>query len=261
MDMAGKNVIVAGGAGHIGSAAVETFAELGARVAVMDLDPDRCQQVADTVMREYGGEAVAVACDLEHFETIPEAIDRMGSQWATLDVLVNCAAFVGTSNLPGWAVAFEEQSVKTWERSLTVNLTAPFALVQATASRLRQSRGVASVILLSSIYGEVGPDMSLYDGLEIGNPAAYSAAKGGVNQLSRWLATVLAPKVRVNVICPGGVAREQPEAFQARYRDRTPLRRLAIEEDMKGAFAFLGSDLSAYVTGATVRIDGGWTSW
>ncbi len=95
----------------------------------------------------------------------------------------------------------------------------------------------------------------------MGNPAAYAASKGGMVQLTRWLATVLAPDVRVNCISPGGVARGQPEPFVTRYVQRTPLKRMATEEDFKGAIAYLASDLSEYVTGENLLVDGGWTAW
>jgi NAD(P)-dependent dehydrogenase (short-subunit alcohol dehydrogenase family) len=95
----------------------------------------------------------------------------------------------------------------------------------------------------------------------MGNAAGYAASKGGVVQLTRWLATTLAPDVRVNCLTPGGVSRGQPESFQAAYRDRTPLGRMATEEDYKGAVAYLASDLSRYVTGHNLVVDGGWTAW
>jgi NAD(P)-dependent dehydrogenase (short-subunit alcohol dehydrogenase family) len=107
----------------------------------------------------------------------------------------------------------------------------------------------------------VGPDLSLYEETNLGNPAAYAATKGGLLQLTRWLATVLAPDVRVNAISPGGVWRNQPEDFLKRYVAKTPLRRMATEEDLKGAVAYLASDLSAYVTGHNLVVDGGWTTW
>jgi NAD(P)-dependent dehydrogenase (short-subunit alcohol dehydrogenase family) len=86
-------------------------------------------------------------------------------------------------------------------------------------------------------------------------------SEGGLRQLTRWLATVLAPDVRVNAIIPGGVVRSQPKAFQKRYIERTPLKRMAVEEDFKGAVAYLASDLSSYVTGQNIIVDGGWTAW
>ncbi len=93
------------------------------------------------------------------------------------------------------------------------------------------------------------------------NAAGYAASKGGLLQLMRYLSTLLAPRVRVNAISPGGVWRSQPEAFHERYRARTPLGRMATEEDLTGAVAYLASDLSTYVTGHNLVVDGGWTAW
>ena len=93
------------------------------------------------------------------------------------------------------------------------------------------------------------------------NPAAYGASKGGLIQFTRWLSTTLAPYVRVNVISPGGIARAQPQRFVERYIQRTPLKRMATEDDFRGAIAYLASDLSAYVTGQVLSVDGGWGVW
>ena len=93
------------------------------------------------------------------------------------------------------------------------------------------------------------------------NPAAYSASKGGLLQFTRWASTVLAPDIRVNAISPGGVSRGQPSSFVKRYEPRVPLGRMAVEEDFKGAALFLASDLSAYVTGQNIAVDGGWGVW
>jgi NAD(P)-dependent dehydrogenase (short-subunit alcohol dehydrogenase family) len=181
-------------------------------------------------------------------------------RFARLDVLVNCAAFAGTSALPGWVTPFLEQSAATWRRALEVNLTAPFLLTQLCVPALRAS-GHGSVINVASLYGLAGPDLRLYEGTPMGNPAAYGTSKGGLIQLTRWLATVLAPEVRVNAISPGGVERGQPEAFRERYVARTPLARMGTEEDFKGAAAFLASDASAYLTGQNLILDGGFTAW
>jgi NAD(P)-dependent dehydrogenase (short-subunit alcohol dehydrogenase family) len=106
----------------------------------------------------------------------------------------------------------------------------------------------------------LGPDLSLYQGTPMGNPAAYSASKGGLLQLTRWFSTVLAP-IRVNAISPGGIERGQPEKFQQRYIQKVPLARMGSDSDMKGATLFLASDLSSYITGQNIMIDGGFSVW
>jgi len=157
-------------------------------------------------------------------------------------------------------VPFEEQTVDTWRRAIEVNLTAAFDLSKALLPKLKKS-GNSSIINVASIYGVTGPVHSMYEDTEMGNPAAYSASKGGLIQFTRWLATTIAPEVRVNAISPGGIYRNQPESFVNRYNERTPLGRMAAEEDLKGIIAYLASDMSKYVTGQNINIDGGWTVW
>jgi len=260
MSLKGRVAVITGGAGHIGSAMAEALAELGANIVILDISLESCLSVCERISGEYAVETFPLAVNLaqeEHIRTVP---DEVVNKFGKLDILVNCAAFVGTSNLPGWVVPFEEQRSDTWKQVLDVNLTAPFILTQACTPALKES-GHGSVINIASTYGLVGPDMRLYEGTEMGNPAAYAASKGGLLQLTRWLATVLAPDIRVNAITPGGVSRDQPEVFQRRCIKRIPLKRMAIEEDFKGAVAYLASDLSSCVTGQNIIVDGGWTTW
>ena len=177
-----------------------------------------------------------------------------------LDILVHSAAFVGTTLYPGWAVPFEEQTLEAWDAAMRVNLSSAFVMVQSAQQALEKS-GHGSIIFINSIYGMVGPDNNLYEGTEMVTPAAYAASKGGLAQLCRYLGTVLASRIRVNSITAGGVWRGQEEAFHNRYKHRTPLQRMATEEDFKGAVAYLAGDLSSYVTGSNLVIDGGWTAW
>jgi NAD(P)-dependent dehydrogenase (short-subunit alcohol dehydrogenase family) len=198
--------------------------------------------------------------DLADDAAVQLAPARMAELLGSPDILVNNAAFVGESDLIGWGVKFAEQSVDTWRSAIDVNLTAAFALCQAALPYLAK-RSCGSIINISSIYGVLGPDWSLYEGTIMGNPAAYAASKGGLIQLTRWLATTLAPAVRVNSVSPGGIARGQPDEFVKRYEARTPLRRMATEEDFKGIIALLASDASSYITGQDIMLDGGWSAW
>jgi len=260
MDLAGRKALVTGAAGHLGSAACDALVELGARVAVVDLDAAGCGERAAALGRARARSAVPVACDLMDERATRAAIRSAVAELGGLDILIHCAAYVGTTNIPGWVAPFGEQTVAAWDAAMRVNLTAAFVMVQEAREALSAS-GHGSVILFGSTYGLVGPDMRLYEGTTMGNPAGYNASKGGVLQLTRYLATVLAPRVRVNAVTPGGVWRQQPGAFHQRYIDRTPLARMATEEDLKGAVVYLASDLSAYVTGHNLVVDGGWTAW
>lgn len=260
MDLSGRVALITGGAGYIGSVIGETLAEQGASVSVLDLKQEDCERVAKQIAGAYKVEARGLAVDLTNIDSVRSAPERVVRELGRLDIVIHCAAYGGDSRFPGWAVPFDEQTTEAWDRALRVNLTAAFALVQAARPALIQS-GHGTVVFVSSIYGLVGPDMALYEGTTMANPAGYGASKGGLLQLARYLATVLAPDIRVNTISPGGLVRNQPQEFQQRYQRRTPLGRMATEEDLKGAVAYLSSDLSNYVTGHNLVVDGGWTSW
>jgi NAD(P)-dependent dehydrogenase (short-subunit alcohol dehydrogenase family) len=260
MTLAGRRALVTGGAGYIGGAACQALVELGAAVGVLDKDAGACERRAAELNTGHPGCAVAVDCDLAEEKETRAGLRRAVAELGGMNIFVHCAAFVGTSDLAGWAVPFPQQTVGAWDAAIRVNLTSAFAAVQELRDDLAAG-GHGSVILFSSIYGLVGPDLRLYAGTGMNNAAAYNASKGGLLQLTRYLATVLAPSVRVNAISPGGVLRAQPDAFRRRYEARTPLGRMATEEDLKGAVAYLASDLSAYVTGQNLVVDGGWTIW
>lgn len=260
MDLKDRCVAITGGAGNIGEALAEAVAELGASVAIIDLEEARCQSVATRLASQFQNPVAGLSADLADDDVVRALPEKIVEELGGLDVLVNCAAFVGASGLPGWVVPFEEQSLETWRRACDVNLTAVFSLTQSAVPFLCKS-GRGSIINVSSIYGVYGPDLRLYDGTGMGSPAAYAASKGGVIQFTRWCATVLAPDIRVNAISPGGVFRNQDQKFVERYEQRTPLGRMATEEDFKGAVCYLASDLSAYVTGQNLCIDGGWGVW
>lgn len=260
MDLTGRKALVTGGVGHIGIAVAETLLELGATISVLDLDPESSRQWGEIRSKQPENVGPAIACDLRDENATRASIDQITGAMNGLDILVHCAAYVGTTNEPGWAVPFEEQTVQAWDDAIKTNLTSVFIMVQQAQTALAES-GHGSIILFSSIYGVVGPDMRLYENTQMANPAGYGASKGGLVQLTRFLSTTLAPRTRVNAISPGGVWRNQPSSFHKQYVSKTPLQRMAEEEDLKGAVAYLASDLSSYVTGHNLVVDGGWTAW
>ena len=133
-------------------------------------------------------------------------------------------------------------------------------LASAMAERMA-ARGGGSIINLGSIYGLVAADFSVYEGTNMTLPPAYAAIKGAIVNHTRYLASYYGPKgVRVNVVCPGGVANGQPVRFVENYNARTPMGRLAKPEEIGGPVAFLASPAASYVTGAVLTVDGGWTA-
>jgi NAD(P)-dependent dehydrogenase (short-subunit alcohol dehydrogenase family) len=252
MSLAGRVALVTGGAGHIGDAIAGAFAEAGADVAIADCTAPATKGPND--LRAF------FEVDLATEAAARGLIARVLARFGRLDILVHCAAYTGATALPGWAVPLGQQTVEAWDNAMRVNTTAALVLTQEARAPLERS-GHGSVIFVASMYGVISPNPSLYAGTAMQTPAAYSASKAALIQLGRHLATHFSPAIRVNTISPGGVWRAQPEAFVDRYVERTPLRRMATEEDVKGAAAYLASDLSAYVTGHNLIVDGGWTAW
>lgn len=260
LSLEGRRALITGATGGLGRVMTETLAELGADLLLVDRPGADFKPLVDSVALTWGTDVQCKYCDLEQPDQRDDLIDSVAQVGRGLNILINNAAFAGTSQLPGWAGPLEEQTVETWRRAMEVNLTAIFHLCKGFAAHLRRAKG-ASIVNIASIYGEYGPDWRLYEGTAMGNPAAYAASKGGLIQLTRWLATSMAPNVRVNAISPGGVLRNQPSEFVSRYEARTPLKRMATEDDFRGAVAFLTSDLSEYVTGQNISVDGGWGVW
>lgn len=256
--LSGRKILVTGAAGHLGRALCVFLAHSGASVLAADSNQAQLANLREEIQR-LDGAITVFAVDLSsESERIGLTKDIMEHD-QVLDGVVFAAALVGSNRLDGWATDFMSQSLDTWRSALEINLTAPFHLVQLLVPLLRRGSG-SSVVNVGSIYGSVAPDWSLYEGLDMSNPAAYAASKGGLLQLTRWLSSSLAPDIRVNSVAPGGIFRNQPSEFVDRYSGKTPLRRMASEEDVVGAIGYLLSAASSYVTGHEIVVDGGFTS-
>lgn len=258
MNLKGRRALLTGASGGLGKVIASTLAELGADLILVDCDGCNLSEMGAGLEKMWGVKVENYICDLEQEVQRSELISNLNCSSQNLNILINNAAFVGSSNLEGWAVPFEQQTISTWRRAFEVNLTAIFDLCQGLTPILKASKG-ANIINISSIYGVFAPDWKLYEDTKLSNPAAYSASKGALLQLTRWLAATIAPSVRVNSISPGGILRGQPEVFVDRYTAKTLLGRMATENDLSGAIAYLASDMASYVTGQNLLVDGGWS--
>lgn len=241
-------VLVTGSAGPVGSALCTELQKRGYVVVGMDLAPHDPTFNVDHYMETDLAEPDGVRATLADF-----------LKSSPINHIVNNAAVTPERAGPGFSSAFDQQSDEAFLAAMKVNLLAPFSIVNQVVRTSREH--LKSVVNIGSTYGMVGPNLSIYEGTSMGNSAAYAATKGGVIQLTRYLATVLAPDVRVNSVSPGGIFRNQPESFAQKYSALTPLGRMNTEEETVRAIVFLLSDESSYITGQNLAVDGGWTAW
>ena len=252
-----RTALVTGASGNLGRMFARTLSELKANLILVDKPSDEYDKFSEDFRRESKSEIMKFDCDFEVAESRKMLIHEILESTPAIDVMVNNAAFVGSSNLEGWSTKFGNQSLETWNRAIEVNLTSVFDLIQGLLPCLSNAPS-GSIINIASIYGSRAPDWELYQGTELGNPAAYAVSKGGLIQFTRWLATTLPPTIRVNAISPGGIERNQPREFVEKYVAETALGRMASEHDLQGALIFLATSMSEYITGQILQVDGGW---
>jgi len=252
-----KTVVLTGAAGQIGR---EYVYELEDDVSFILIDSNvRAIDSLKTTLKNPS-EHSYYCSDFKNIEERSNCFAAIMEAHEHIDVLINCAAYTGDTQKKGWISEFGTQSIETWRDALEVNLTACFELCQSLAPKLRLSED-GNILNIGSIYGSLGPNMSLYEGTEMGNPAAYAASKGGLAQITRWLATVLAPEIRVNCISPGGIYRNQPDSFVKAYTDKVPLGRMGSEKDVVATMKFFTLGQSQYITGQNLFVDGGFSIW
>jgi NAD(P)-dependent dehydrogenase (short-subunit alcohol dehydrogenase family) len=241
--MKGRRVLVTGAGSGIGKATASLLVMEGARLALLDVNRD----AVDSVAAETGG--VAIVVDLSDEAAIKPAVDRAADALGGIDCVVNCA---GVRQI----LPFEEIDAGAWQQIVAINLTAPFAVIRAALPYLKAANGSASIVNISSAAG-----LRPAGGQIVG----YAATKAGLIGMTRALAMELAPRIRVNAVCPGLVDTPMTAfAFEGLDDKRDaakdyPLRRPAEAIEIARGILFLASDDSSYLTGSAMAIDGGRT--
>lgn len=252
----GRTVFLSGAAGHLGRAMAIGFAQAGAHVILNGRTAETLKDFAEELAASGFSASVAAfdIADRDRAAAFLRGLDR-------LDVLVNNAI----GGLGRTRDSHADEFRATIETGLIACRENVFDAMAALETAVAAT-GQASVINVASIWAHVSPPMYLYEAGDIISPPQYSAAKGGLLQLTRYLACELAPRgIRVNSLSPGifpadEVAAKNPALLQ-RFAATPPMRRLGYSHEVSGPAVFLASDASAYMTGADVRIDGGWTAW
>jgi NAD(P)-dependent dehydrogenase (short-subunit alcohol dehydrogenase family) len=254
----GRIAFVSGAAGHLGSAMVRALLAQGAHVILNGRDEVRLNDFA-AALRGEGYDAISAAafdiCDTEKLTAFFGSLPR-------LDCLVNNAITVRMGTVEG---STAEDFAAAYDSGVRASFEAMRAAKPALLNAV-EAAGHASAINISSMYGVVSPDPSVYGDTGLESPPAYGAAKAALLQLTRHMACQWGSYgIRVNAIAPGpfprdAIQKDQPD-FVARIARKTALGRVGRPTEIAGAAAFLASDAASYVTGATLCVDGGWTAW
>lgn len=254
-NLSGKVALITGGTGHLGSAMARALAEAGASVILASRDASRARQAAEALPRTGSINHHGLALDhldpagLEH--SFAQTIDLAGH----IDVLVNNGHEAQGSD---WTSVTAEE----FNRQLA-NATGYFLLARLVRNHAVSRAAPASIILLGSMYGQVGSYPDAYEGICPASPVAYHALKGGIVHLTRHLAVYWAADgIRVNCLSPGPFPRASaPPAMVERLCTKLPMGRMGRPHELKGAIVFLASDASSFMTGQNLVVDGGWTAW
>jgi NAD(P)-dependent dehydrogenase (short-subunit alcohol dehydrogenase family) len=253
-DVAGRVVVVTGACGLIGRALARAFRDRSARLALVDLPAARPEELA----AETGEEAAGFAFDVSKAEQVAALVREVLRRFGRIDVLVNNHRCKPEGFTEARAETFPEE---LWDAVMAVDLKGTF-LTCREFGRTMLEQGKGSIINLASTYGIVSSNPDLYEDNNLGNPIAYSASKGAVIMLTKYLGAHWAERgVRVNCVTPHGVSNGQEPRFVQRFSRKSPMRRLMTAEEVVGAVLFLASDASSYATASNVMIDGGWTAW
>ena len=252
LSLKNKVAVIVGGAGKIGLPISEALAEAGAIVYIVSSNEKSYRNAVESLSKK-GHSVRGIKLDMSDENSVRSVINLIKKQTKTPDILVNSACIRPMKK-------FMDDSIDNWDISMTTNARGSFIINKLFGNAMAE-QGSGSIINISSIYGVVAPDMSIYEGSNFETEPDYPFIKGGLIMLSKYLASYYAKKnVRVNVIAPGGLYNNQPEPFLSKYKAKVPMGRMAVEDDLKGPALFLASDLSSYVTGIVLPVDGGWTS-
>ena len=268
----GRVALVTGGAGLLGRRYCEALLQAGARVVIGDVDGAGAEALAAELDSER---ALGLKLDVTNEASVNDATQRAVQRFKRLDILVNNAALTvrgGSERLSpaDYFAPFESYKREVWQRAVDVNLTGMLLCAQAAGRQmLLQDPPGGVMVNISSTYGVVAPDQRVYDGVRspyadatFNTPVSYAVTKTAVLGLTRYLATYWGKNnIRVNALTPHGVYDNHDDAFVRNFVYRSPLGRMARNDEYRGALLFLVSDASSYMTGANLIVDGGWTAW
>ena len=253
----GKVAIVTGAYGYLGSEIAKSLAGFGACVQLIGRNEKKLKDYLKQNQSVFDTNSNYYVCDVTHEEDFQNVVNKIIVNYRSIDILVNNAYGKQYET-------FEDLTKEKWNNALEHSLTQYFSCIKAVSpTMLKAQKG--SIINIASIYGFLGTDQRIFAPLGRKSPLHYSVTKGGILQMTRYLAMLWAEKnIRVNAISPGHFppkrGPERPD-YISELTYRIPLGRIGQPDDLAGAVIFLASDASSYVTGQNLVVDGGWSVW
>ena len=283
LDLSNTTSIITGGAGMLGRQYTAALLQCGSQVIILDNKSSKTNVINNLKKESKLDENLLsnltlIKCDITNHNQVKKTFTSLRSSLKNLKILVNNASLVKqvkkNSDLINVYKPFLKMLPKDWEEYFSIDLTGTLLVTQQSIPYM-QKNGGGSIINISSTYGILSPDQSLYEhfnkklttkqkkmGIVIEKPIGYSISKSGILNLTRFIATKFAQdNIRVNTLTLGGVFDENPSQFVKAYSKKTPLNRMAKKQEYIGPLLFLASNMSSYMTGSNLIVDGGWSAW
>ena len=262
-----STAIVTGGAGMLGRRFCKVLLENGANVAIFDINEKEIKNTLEDVKKKTGKvNIIGINCDLTDENSVINSVNKVNTKFGNLNILVNNAA-TKTEKWDKFFEKFENYDLSVWKEVMSVNIDSMFLTTKIVGKNMVKNKIKGSIIQISSIYGLIAPNQSIYKGslykkIKINTPAVYSVSKSAVIGLSKYLSTYWGSKgIRVNTLIPGGIESGQNNEFKKNYSKNVPLNRMGNLDEIENALLYLASEASSYVTGQNLVIDGGMSTW
>ena len=261
----GRVAVVTGALGNLGPVWAEALLDAGATVIGLDVPEGRPNAAFAKLQSAYPDTLTLIGANVTDRAALSAARTQVLAGYDVPSVLVNNAGIDAPPAASGGGYRLEEIPFDVNRRIFEVNTLGLFQVTQIFGGDMAKA-GRGSIINIGSLYASVSPDARFYDHIVSDppflKPPAYGASKAAIVNLTKYFATAWGPSgIRVNTLSPGGVLGAQDEQFKRKFTSRVPLGRMALHQDLIGPLQFLASDASAYVTGAELRVDGGFTAW
>lgn len=255
LDIAGKVVVITGGAGVIGREFVRAAAKAGAVAVIADKNAENGHAAAEDIANSTGQRAEFMALDITARESVQRLIEQLHEKYGRIDALVN-NAYPRNSH---YGRKFEDVTFDDFCDNVGTHLGGYFLMSQQFGLYFRR-QGYGNIVNMASIYGVVAPRFEVYDATPMTMPVEYAAIKSAVIHLTKYLAKYFkGDNIRVNCISPGGILDGQPETFLKAYQGYSCSKGMLDPQDIAGTLLYLLSDMSAFVNGQNILVDDGWS--